>query len=291
LKAFIFLLFGLLSACSTLKHEPLKTPKDIDKQRKISIEVELKKQFNDNNLKYSSINFGQSFLIKPPSYFILDSLYNVKFELEKRNRIDKNLEQKILNQKMMVQNDTTPIYYEYEHVFTVEDSSQLTVFYSLVTLNKNNKVETIKIEHSSPIKRNLARFYAYFKLKKAFVYPGADIDESELAFYDLYQEKLIQLSETEEEKLLECMFRVMKIANDIKSLDKSNLIKMMVLGYVQNKSFLASTDIFYSINEVYEENNFIYEVEHSYLDKNENKIKKVLVKLNPYLELIEIKEI
>jgi hypothetical protein len=285
---YLFFIFFSFS-CSSIKYELIKTPHELNLDRKYAVIDYLKEEFSKKGITYQSIYFDKTTILKPASHFVLDSLYAIKLNLENKSKIDKQLEQKIVEQKLRIEKDTTPIYYILNHVFTTLEADNLITFHAKFTLSKTNEVQTMEIVNSYVIPKNLVRFFAYLSFNVSFMYPDSEIDEAELAFYEFYNEKLNTLEEKEKTKFLITMFSVMKIANETKNLDKTNLIEYMVLNYVQNTNVIAVTDNFIKIEEQYDEfSNMNYRVDYSYVDKTFGKTINVEVFLDPYLNLIEI---
>lgn len=294
--SYSFVLALLFSSCQTLKYEPVKTPKERERDRKTAIENYLKTEFQKSSVEYTPIAYGQSTLVKPASYYELDSLYAIKYKLEKKNKIDKNLEREIKDQRLKVSNDTTPIYFIEEHIFSTKDQEQYKAFFSEITISKTNVVQTMDIKRSAIIPKNLIYFFADFCLNRSFVYEGATLDESELAFYEYYTDKLDSFdNDAEADAFMTTMLKIMKVASDSKNLDKSNLIQLMALEYVFGNSMIPSDLNFISVDEVLNQNNQLeyYQLVMVYQAKNEaNKYSKkaINIKLDPYLSLIEMNE-
>lgn len=287
----------LFFSCQTLKYEPVKTPKERDRERKTTIENYLKTEFEKNKVNYIPIAYGRSTVVKPSSYYELDSLYGIKYKLEKQNKTDKNLERKINEQRLKISNDTTPVYFIEEHIFSTKDQEEYKAFYSEITVSKANVVQTMDIKRSAIIPKNLIYFFADFCLNRSFVYEGANLDESEIAFYEYYSDKLNRFdNDAEADVFMTTMLKIMKAASDSKNLDKSNLIQLMTLEYLFGNSMIPSDLNFVSIDELVNQNNQLeyYQLVLVYQAKNENNkyVKKAInIKLDPYLSLIEMKEL
>jgi hypothetical protein len=294
---FILVTILFLGSCTSLQYQPIQTPQQLDKYREQAIENYLKIEFQNKQIEYQSIAFGQTTVVKPTTYYFLDSLYELKYKLERKNKVDPSLEKKIKEQRLLVSQDTTPIYYIEEHIFTTKEKEVYSVFFTEVTISKDQQIQTMEIKRTAIIPKNLIYYFADFCLNKSFVYEGASIDDSEIAFYEFYGEKLENISNVEEaNEFLITMLKVMKKASDTKNLDKANLIKLMTLDYLFGNSMVPSDLTFLSLDEVLKEGGELayYQVSLVYLPKiEENRpTKKLLnIKLDPYLDLIEIKEI
>lgn len=288
-------IIGLFFSCG-LKYTPIETPIDKEKNRQDILKDKLKADFNNNGLNYLSYGFGQTSILKPPSYFKLDSLYQVKYENEKQGMIDKKLEEKIQIQKNILSNDTNQVYYILNHIYGVQDSSLFTIFHSDFYMDRQSKINMIEIRESAKIERKLATYYKAFKLKESFLYLNQDADEAELAFYEFYEEELTRLNGVEKDTFLNFMLNLMREANRAYSLDKTFLIKEMVRLNVQGQTRNYMDEKFEKMEEFYDENNKLnfYSIIYRYSIKKPDKlieIKKVQVFLDPYLRLIEIKQV
>ncbi len=290
-----YLLFlSILVSCG-LKYEPVKTPIDKEKLRKEQIVSQLNDDFTKQGKSYKNYGFAPSTVLKPPSYFRLDSLYEVKYKLEQEGKIDKKLEEKIQLQKNIIYNDTNFIFYIENHVFSITEDSVFTMLNAEIYTDRTNKINTIEILESVNLDKKLGNFYAYYKLRQSFVSPEFEADEAELAFYDFYQQKAEKLEGTEKDEFIQFMLTVMKTANKISSLDKSLLIKEFVRYFVQGQSRNYLDEKFERMEEFYDDENKLvnYQIDYQYLSKQKeiSEIKKVRIILDPYLQLIELKNL
>lgn len=285
-------IFFFLFSCG-LKYTPIETPIDKENQRKQIIINQLTSDFENQNLKYLSYGFGKSYVLKPPSFYILDSLYEVKYQLYKKNiKADKSLNDKIAIQQNIVNSDTGSVYYIENHIFTVKKDSTFDVFYAEILLDQQNKISKMKILESPEIEKKLIDFYACYKFRESFLYPHLPADEAELAFYDLYEEKIQSLTGSDKDEFLNFMLSVMKTAYRISSLDKSELIKEYVRNYIHGRNYHSFQEEFVKMEEISDENySTYYDVIYQYSTKDENKIEKFELYLNPYLQLIKINKI
>ncbi|MES2587516.1 MAG: hypothetical protein V4622_00970 [Bacteroidota bacterium] len=250
------------------------------------------KDFESQNLKYKSYGFGEVKALKPASFFVLDSLYEKKYLLEQQGRIDKKLEERIANQKNIIYNDTSSIYYIENHVFAVERDSIWETFHAEIYCDQANKINTVKILESGMIDRKLIDFYTCYKFKQSFLYPHMELDEAEKAFYDFYGQYLERLEGKDKEEFQTFMLTVMKTANKINTLDKSELIIEFVRIYIQGQSRNYLDEKVEKMDEVYDEKNVLtnYYVEYQFSSRNEDnsfKTNKVAVILDPYLRFVE----
>lgn len=276
-----------------LKYEPVQTPRDLIEKRQAAIMEQMKQDFSARGLGYKAVKFGQSVTVKPPSHYLLDSLYNQKYELEKKQKISKSLEQQILLQRNVVLQDTTPVYYIEKHIFSVEDQGKFTAFMADVSVNKKNELMTIDILDSDEIDQKLMKYYSSFMLRESFIYPDTYPDESELAFYDFYEEKLEQLDGDERTLFLNFVLRVMQIAYKGKNVDKAYLIKELVRFYAQGSSKNYIDERFNDMDEFYDEQNRIshYKINYTYSVKDDlgtYRRQNCELVLDEYLQLVEL---
>ena len=93
----------LISACG-LQYTPTETREDLSQKRKNAVSQYIRDSYKDSSVVYQSLVFAPSTLIKPYHHRLLDSLYEIKFENEQSGRFDKDLEEKINNQKNVIAN-------------------------------------------------------------------------------------------------------------------------------------------------------------------------------------------
>lgn len=290
-------IFGCLiqTSCSSLKYIPVKTPAELEQERQAKIEEQLSADFKKQNLRYKSLGFASPTVVKPPSYYLLDSMYGVKYTLEKNNQFDSQLEEQIKIQKLIVANDTTPVLFQERNAFSIEDSTSYEVLLAELYVSQDQKIESFEIIESSKIDRKLSQMYAAYLLKESFIYPHAEAGEAEIEFYNLYGSMLNSLQGKAKQEFLEFMLTVMKVAYRYNNLDKDFLIKEFVRHFVQGETRNMLDEKFHKMEEFFGENNDLlyYYVDYQYHEKNSlenSEVTRVEVFLDPYLRLIEIRK-
>ena len=290
------LFMGLIQlSCSSLWYTPVKTPAELELERENKIEQQLSADFQKQKLIYKSHGFAEPTVVKPPSYFQLDSLYEIKYKLDKNNQVDPALEEKIKIQQLIIANDTVPVYYLERHIFSIEDSVSYEVFLAELYVTQHQKIERVDIIESSEIDRKLTQMYAAYLLKESFIYPHAEAGEAEIEFYNLYGNMLNSLEGKAKHEFLEFMLSVMRVAYRYNNLDKDFLIKEFVRSFVQGDTRNMLDEKFQAMEEFFGENNDLlyYYVDYQYREKDSSpnsEVKRVEVFLDPYLRLIEIRK-
>lgn len=284
----------LLFSCGGLTYVPVKTPAEFEVERREAVVEELRSDFKGQNLRYLPIAFGVPTVVKPQSHYKLDSLYGIKYELEKLSQVSEKLEQEIKMQQLLVSTDTTATYYLEKHVFSVEDSIKYEVLYADLYVDMHNKISGVEILETVQIQRKDAQMYSCYMLRESFLYPHAYPDAAETEFYALYNSRLQSLSGAEKQHFLDFMLSVMRVANRYESLDKSFLIQEFTRQYVQGTARNMLDERFIKMEEFFNEKNELlyYYVEYECSVKGPDNamiLKRFEVYLDPWLQLMEVK--
>ncbi|TNE53619.1 MAG: hypothetical protein EP338_10230 [Bacteroidetes bacterium] len=282
----------ILASCG-LRYTPVESPRDMIKKRQQMIIDQLSADFAKEHVQYQAVRFGQSITIKPPSHYTLDSLYGVKYELEKKGLINRELENQIALQRQVVLQDNQEIYYREQHIFSIKDSIQTSLIFADLSVNTQNQVVTMDIHQSHELEENQKFYFACFFLRESFLYPSSYMDESEEAFYEYYGEKFQQLQGKEQTTFLSFTLQLMKKARQERNLDKVNLIKQMVREYAQGTRKNYLNERFDSIEEFFDDQDQLayYKVIYTFSvkgEENDYHSQQCELYLDPYLQLQDI---
>jgi hypothetical protein len=292
------LILVVANSCASLKYEPVVTPVEKQEDRKKEVEKQLKSEFSQKKLKYTSYGFGKSSLLKPPSHFTLDSLYEIKYLYEKgekglSNSEKKSLDENIQFQRIYVQNDTLRTYFIEDHVFTVQDSALLTTFHVKLYVDKQNHINTMEVIDSYNLPRELIATFSVFAFKESILYSHLEPDDAELAFYELYENQLDQLSGNKKEEFLVHMLKIMKTIKKIRNLEKYELIKEEVRQNAQGNARNYFDERFVKVEEIRNATNELkyYYIVYKHTSKNadnESELRTLEIYLDPFLQLVEL---
>ncbi len=291
---FCLALLAFLFSCGGLTYVPVKTPADFEEERREVVTEQLRSDFSQQKMRYVPVAFGVQTVVKPQSHYKLDSLYGLKYELEKQGLTNQKLEDEIKVEQLIVSTDTTAAYYLEKHVFSLEDSLKYEAVFAYLYVDAANKISRVEIKEITNVQRKDVGMYACYVLDESFLYPHAFPDPAEAEFYALYKTKLQSLEEEEKTNFLNHMLSVMRVANRYESLDKSFLISEFTRQYVQGNSRNMLDERFVEMKEFFDDKN---ELLYYYIDyecstsdvNNELVLKRYEVYLDPYLQLIELK--
>ncbi len=263
-----FLLIGSISACG-LKYEPQTMPEDQKLNRQKAVELMVEQEFSTKGMTYKSLAFGQTAILKPQSYKVLDSLFAEKYKLEQEGRNDRYLNEAIEVQQIICQRDTNTILYRENHVFSLTYRDTAQIIHGIFDLNKNNELKNVKFEESVYIDKELVPFYTYYLFEGSFLYPGYSAETRETAFYRFYREKLAVLSGSQKDTYLEHMLRLMSYAKRKKTLENTTLAKEVVKQVVHKGSNEYKEENFPRIDALYEGNRLVgYDVIYQVSEPN-----------------------
>ncbi len=279
-------LFLLLSSCG-LKYEPPVTKKEVTQERQQIIENYIQKAYADSSVRYKSLFFGQPTVVKPESYKVLDSLYELKYQNELRGTFDKRLEETIGNQKNVIIQDAPNLRYVEDHVYAIIAPINSEINFSDVEVNGKNEVTGFKIKTQQTIPTEFIDVYQIYLGRESFMHPGYLATNEEQQFYTEYEDHMNTLPSSEQNEFLVHTLKIMFIAQKLRTLDKETLLKELSIAHLYNRKYNPETDTFISVDGV-----LVDKVLSHYLLLLNAEKNKLLFKFSPYLEQlsIEIKE-
>lgn len=295
MQFFSVLIFGLsLFSCASLTYNPIKTPEMRAQERKQLVSENFRKDFQSKGLNYKSLAFQKTKISRPPSYFQLDSLYGLKYNLEQAGRSTREIDQEIERFFVLHANDSAQSYFIERHIFHVFDSLNVNqVIDAEIWLDSKNQFQKTTIISMDEVEKSKSQMYACYLWKKSFLLPFEEADEAELAFYDLYNQKLQVLEPELQKDFLQYMLSLMQVCNQNDRLDKAFLIKYLSRRYVQGTSISYNSEQFMKMDEFFDDSNrlLFYTIHYQYTKKDEQGIEKLVkyeLTLDPYLQLMSL---
>lgn len=281
----LFVIAGVLTSCG-LKYTPTETREDLSKNRKTKVSEYIRESYKDSSVVYQNILFGQTTLIKPYHHRLLDSLYEIKFRNEQTNRFDKELEEKINNQKIVVATSNEKLQYIEHHVYNIQTSKNSNIYLADVQFNHESEITDFKIVENYEIPNERVTIYKAFLTGESIVYPGYKATNEEMAFYNLFQQELDQRLTLDQNDFMNHMLNVFQLAREIKSIETKMLLQNMVVMHLENRRFSPNIDQFTAVDGIWEGNNLInYElIFHTPMGKYQAICSK-------FFEVIELKPI
>lgn len=277
-----------LGSCG-LRYEPQTPPEDRQLERQKVIENDIRTEFEAKNMTYKSLAFGKTVTVKPPSFIKLDSLFELKYQLEQSGRSDKNLDEKIGVQRLICQTDTNEILYMEEHVFSLTKDSVAEVLSGNFALNSRNVIKNVEFTQSYVIPADLVSYYTDYVLNESFIYSAAAPSAQESDFYDLYKTQAGTLFGAQKEAFIVHTLKLMKIARTKRSLEKQMFLKELTMDALQLKN--VKDQVFKRIDQVSKPNGDVdyYIVEYHYAMTSPSGgviNEKYVLRFDPFLVLI-----
>ena len=266
---FRFLLLATLLASFAscgLKYTPQVTPESKREERKLVIETEIRKEFAAQKKQYKSIGYGQMVTVKPSSYVALDSLFEVKYNLERQGKRTKDVDQEIAMQRLICQNDTNEVLYMEQHVFSLEGDSTAEVLSGNFSLNSNNDLKKVQFTSSYQVPKDLVSYYNLYITEAAFMTNNSAPTKQESEFYDSYKTELQNRSGQNEDAFLVHTLRLMKIARSNQSLEKQKTLESLTRLAVHEGRKDYKSEVFVKVEQHAEQSGEIsfYNVEYQF---------------------------
>ncbi len=280
----------VLGGCG-LKYTPQVTPETKQEERKLVIENEIRKEFATRNMHYKSIGFGEMITLKPASYIRLDSLFELKYNLEQQGKRTKDLDEEIAMQRLICQNDTNEVLYLEQHVFSLEGDSTAEVLSGNFSLNANNDLRKVQFSYAYVIPKELVNYYNFYILETAFLTNNSAPTSQERAFYESYKNELTNRKGQKEDAFLVHTLRLMQVARNNQSLDKQKTLESLTRLAVHKGNKNYKSEVFLKVEQHAEASGEIsfYTVEYQYAKPTGEEsfiTEKYTVQFDPFFQLM-----
>jgi hypothetical protein len=293
------LIVCLLSGCAVMISESPE-PRDRQWDRQLSISQNIQQQFSENKT-YINIDFGDEYIIKPPSFKPLDSLYAVKYEESTYGGMSRARQIEIGNQidelLPKVMPDTTLIKYEINHVFALEQNDSVTVISATFLLNAKDSVEKVSIDFQFSDHKKYLPYFVEFLKRQSFLYDQYDATKEESDFYDFFETQLNnQPGAVRKGEFIAQILHVMTAANTQKSLSTELIVKQLIVNfvtqYVASYEAIAWSEVSSQLNEENQVMGYMVQHEWKYTDKNGKEYHLLRqFDLDAYFQLVSVSEI
>jgi len=281
----IFVLVLVVCSSCGLKYVPTETREDLSAKRKTNIERYIRDSYKDSSVIYQSLLYGTTTVVKPYDHRRLDSLYQIKYENEQRGKYDKELEEKINNQRNVVYATNEKINYVEHHVYNIATEQNANIYYVDVNMNHESEVTDFVITENYVFPSNLLSSFKSYLTRESIVYPNYAPTNEEQQFYDFFEEGLMQQTISQKDSFMTHMLTVFLLARNIRTIDIKLILQHLSIIQVENRPYSSQVDVFQSVDGIYEEN---------VLQKYEVKFRTPIGSFNahytPYFEIISIEK-
>lgn len=273
----------LISACG-LQYTPTETREDLSEKRKNAVSQYIRDAYKDSSVVYQSLVFAPSTLIKPYHHRLLDSLYEVKLENEQSGRFDKDLEEKINNQKNVIANSKEKIAYIEHHVYSIQTQGVSNTYYADVNFGTSDTVTGFTITQSYEFPSDLLRIFKSYITRESILYPNYGPTEEESEFYTFFDDEMSRRPLYEQNEFLTHMLNTFLIARTIRSLETQKILEQFAVIQSDNRKYDPLLDVIHSVNGVWENDQLLrYEVNFTTPKGT------FIAEFNPYFEPISLK--
>lgn len=218
------LLTFLFTACGLQYVAPPTPISQTDERRKV-IEKHLQKEFEKDSSVYVSIAYAKTEMKKPVSYRELDSLYEVKYQNERKGVNDKELERNIQIQRQIALNDTNPVLFVETHLFGVKKDGNLAVYSSQFETTPDHTIRNVVIHDSYNIPSAKLEFYKRYLMDESILYSGYAPTDLEGELYDLYRAEESKRTGASRDSLLDHALDVFSLISRKRILKKVTLLE------------------------------------------------------------------
>ena len=289
----LILLTFVLTNCG-LKHEPLVTPQNKEKERQTAIQNYLRKELEKDSAVYESIAFANPQMIKPMSFIKLDSMYAQKYALELKNKFDQDLEKQIQIQRQIVLNDTNPILHIETHLFGLRQKNKMTIYKSVVECEANSAIKQINTDDGLHIRSEDLPYYKRYLFEESIINPGYEPLSTEFAYYELWKAHEDSLSKEKQEKFLTHVFGLMRIIEKEKTTKTLTILQKYVRQHLDqmdstekiNLDFLKVEEKFKKIEGLEKIEGYLVELTYKTIKNNLSYTSNFQFQLDPYMQIL-----
>jgi hypothetical protein len=248
-------LFAMVSSCG-LQYTPPETPEAFEQRRHKAVESYVQNNTKSQGLTYESVAFGETEMIKPSSYRILDSLYTIKYKNELKGlRTDNAIEEQIGNQRIIARNDTNRVLYIENHVFALSSDTTTEIYAADFQVSSDAVVNDMIIRESTFLPKRDTERYKQYLFNESFLNQGSSPGTAEQKFYALFTTHFSELSKDERDKEVRHMLHIMEIAQRRASLGPEGILKALaaieILGKLTVSELVNTTSKFTTSNFQY----------------------------------------
>jgi hypothetical protein len=295
LLSYLIFLLGTLSALYScgLRYTPPETAEEFQDRRHRAIERHFQQELTKDSLEYRSIAFGETTLIKPASFRTLDSLFEIKYQNEKKGIRDHELENIIKDQQDQVRQDTSLIIYREHHIFSYPYKDSIQVIETDVYINRELSIQNIDILSLALINRRNDERYKQYLFEESFVYPGTMATEEEEFFYRFFKQAHFNAPTYEKDALLDHILKLMEIGYKRKTIRTFDLLIIQARNSLTNQMKSLASE---QISEVYtnvialengKEDIQKYWFSFSYVDSTLGKRRQFYFEFDPMLRITQ----
>ena len=251
----------LLTACG-LKYTPPVSKANLAADRQKLASNYIRNSYKDSAVTYQSITFGQPTTLKPYIYEQLDSLYEIKYRNEQAGRFDKSLEEKIANQKIVIQASSQRVQYAEHHVYAIQAPSNSHVYYADIIFDEKNEVVQYIATLDYEIPTNQLSLFRSYVIGESFIQGGYEQTNGERDLIEVMNKELDRKVGEDANEYMRQLLNVLFIVKMTKQVETKNILKNIVLMNTENRMFNNSTDKVIRADALVKDNKTIgYEIE------------------------------
>jgi hypothetical protein len=238
-----------------LEYSAPPTPISQTDDRRREIQKYMRENFEKDSLVYESIAFGKVETLKPLSYKRLDSLYGAKYTLEREGVRNVKLEDDIEIQRQIALNDTNPVRFVENHLFSLTKGQKAEVYSASLECNQSHKILNIRINESNNLNKEELDFFKIYTFEESFLSPGFAATIAENNFYRKYKSYAQTLNADEQDAFIQQSIHVMQAAKTVQSLKTTLVVKELVRDslYPKDRSVIKKEQ-FESMEELVDKN-------------------------------------
>lgn len=289
-------LFGVLFivGCINLK-KPYPTIEMRQQQREKLIESYLENNYEEKD-DYKSLAFGPLTIHKTPAFLRLDSLFDVKEELQSNYKFEEfkqqGIQRKIDEQRKIANEEKHLLKYEIEHIYTTKEDNRLRVNHSYFVLNHEDSILVHDAFYSYTIHPSFEESLIDYLFELHFISnEKIRITSRELDFIVFFKERELELIRTDElEPYMQHVMVMMALAASSRSVDFVDLAKSLAINEIKKEYRRADFSKFDDLMLTEDEDGRVlyYELTSHWVLEDEIEKASSTIRFSPYLEVLQV---
>ncbi len=228
-------------ACG-LKYTPPVSKERVMVDRQKAVTDYIRASYKDSTITYHSISFANPTTVKPYIYEQLDSLYEIKFQNEQLGKYDKELEEKIANQRIIIQSSNQKVKHVEHHVYVMQTPQVSHAYFSDILFDENGQIDDYKASASYSFPTNQLQLFKTYMTGESFIQTGYAATQGENDIIQLMSTELDKKSGEEANEYFQQMMNVFSIIKQTKQVEIKNILKNLVILNTENRLFNTTSD-------------------------------------------------
>ena len=302
-KLILLLIFGAFLFSCNVHFVPLPTLEERQFLREKAVEEHVRSVIRKENIsnRYESLAFGPLIIYKTEDHLLLDSLFDVKYQLIEENNLrtyrKSGLEKIIEEQREKARKRENELLFETEHIYMVHipKGDSIAVHHDFIVLNNSDSVIMHTRFYHYTFPKSMKEMAINYLFELHFITQrDSYITNEEIDFLRFFKEKEADLIGTPElSPFMRHTLSLMHIARSMNSVNYVTLTKYIAMRYLMDRYNQREILDFQPLNMVEENGNLVgynlsFRWVNNQLEPNTEMITEM--EFSPFLEILSVSD-